>query len=131
MGWKAEHGGDFEVPGVVEFLVKKGILEDQSWHNDASPSFAVADPKREEYGVRLWVDHPITSMRENLGKRFVVTEGEFGTESDFELETDDLEEALLETLKRLKKYIPDKIDDDPEYMLTELLEEWAKSERKR
>jgi hypothetical protein len=53
MSWKSEFGLDYEVPGLIEFMTKAGILEDVSWHNDVMPSFKVSDPVNEEYWVRL------------------------------------------------------------------------------
>lgn len=107
MSWKHEHGLEYEVPGLIDFMVKAGILEDFSWHNDSMPSFAVKDPEKEEYGVRIWVAHPLKSSREDQGgKRFHVQEGEFVSESYWELDTDDLEEAIISLLERADKYFP-------------------------
>lgn len=94
MTWRREHGEQYEVPGLIQYLVRRRVLEDSSWHNDVAPSFRLVDPANEEYGITLWVDHPVKSMRETGGKRFVVVEGELISEREFELETDDLEEAL-------------------------------------
>ncbi len=99
--WEVEHGKDYDVPSVIDRLVSKKILEDHSWHNDMAPSFMIMDPKNEDYGLRIWVDHPLQSMREVPGtKRFMLQEGEFSSEVDFELETDDLEELLIQLFSR-------------------------------
>ena len=127
MSWKAEHGLDFEVPGAILHLVKKGVLKDFSWHNDVAPSFGLALPDRDDYGLRIWVDHPIKSLRETMGLRYLVQEGEFGSEADFEEATDDLEEALRLFFGRLAKYAPDYPDiEDPDYALEQLVEAWRK-----
>jgi hypothetical protein len=133
MSWKAEQGADYEVPGIINFMVKKGILQDQSWHNDASPSFGVEDPEREGRLLRIWVDHPLTSRREVSGKRFTVHEGEGGTEPDFEYSTDDLEQALEKFLVRAfgAEYNLGDSDlvasDDPQETLSYIIEAWEKS----
>jgi hypothetical protein len=108
VSWKTEHGEDFEVPGIIDFMVKKEILEDASWHNDTMPRFEVRDPKDEESGVFLWVDHPIGSERETgrEGKRYMIQAGEFSSDMEFELETDDLEEALTAVLRLSAKHFP-------------------------
>lgn len=108
MSWQSEHGPSYEVPGLITFMVKEGILKDDSWHNDTMPRFQVEDPKNEDRGVTLWVDHPIGSQRETgpEGKRFMVQDGDLAGESDFELETDDLEEALTTLLSKAEQYLP-------------------------
>lgn len=91
--WQREHGSEYDVPSLVETLVHMGIMEDSSWHNETAPSFTIVDPTSEERGIRLWVDHPLVSMRE--GERFGVQLGEFSSESEQEIGTDELEEALI------------------------------------
>lgn len=106
--WKIEQGPQYEVPGLIEFLVKEGILVDNSWHNDACPRFDLAkivEKDGDDYGVTLWVDHPYVKYR-NVDKRFLASEGFMMSESDEEVETDDLREALLFVFKRLAKYFP-------------------------
>lgn len=123
MGWIQEHGPDYEVPGLIDFMVSEGVIEDISWHNDAAPSFVVEDPKREERGVCLWVGHPVLSQREMGGKRYIVQEGDLAGESDWEMETDDLEEALTAFLRRAEKHLP--LDRRPHF--DRLVEAWRKS----
>lgn len=123
MSWKSEHGSDYEVPGLIEFMAKEGILEDVSWHNDVMPSFKISDPTNEEYWVRLWVDHPVAFEREMGGRRFVVSKGLYASEYDFEYETDDLEDAVTAFLRQAHAYFdPDKIPD-----FEGLVREWKRS----
>lgn len=99
--WEAEHGKGYDVPSVIDHLVSRKVLVDSSWHNDAAPSFMIVDPKREDYGLRIWVDHPLNSMREVRGmSRFMLQDGPFGSEPDYELESDDLEEILIKLFER-------------------------------
>ena len=100
--WEQEHGRGFDVPSAIEHLVSRKVFIDTSWHNDTAPSFCISDPKNEEYGIRLWVDHPLKSLREMEGQRFGVTLGEFGTEADDEISTDELEEALVQVFEWAK-----------------------------
>ena len=122
MGWQEEFGPDYEVPGLIDFMVREGIVEDFSWKNDASPSFAVKDPQDEGRGIRLWVAHPVMSLREFESKRFLVQEGEFISESDWEMDTDDLEEAVTAFLRRAEKHMPQ--DRRPDF--DGLIEEWRR-----
>jgi hypothetical protein len=92
--WEKEHGPEYDIPSLIGHLVEKKVLQDISWHNDSAPSFAILAPNNEEYGIRLWVDHPIKSMRETENERFAVQLGQLGSESDEEISTDDLETAL-------------------------------------
>ena len=99
MSWQAEFGKDFDIPDFVEYLVKKDVLEDSSWHNDVAPSFSAVD---EDFnGVRLWVDHPFKSERETNGVRFCVSSQEEGARVGEDLETDDFEEAMRELFDRI------------------------------
>lgn len=123
MSWKSEHGLDYEVPGLIDFMVKEGILEDVSWHNDVMPSFKISDPANEEYWVRLWVDHPVAHRRETGGHRFVVSKGMYGGEYDFEYETDDLEDAVNAFLRQAHGYFePDRVPD-----FEGLVRDWRRS----
>jgi hypothetical protein len=125
MSWKDEFPLDYEIPGLIEFMVKEGVLQDISWHNDVMPSFSVPDPKREDYGVRLWVDHPVAFERETGGRRFGVVKGPYGSENDFEYDTDDLEDAINAFLRQANAYFdPDKIPD-----FEGLVREWKQSIR--
>lgn len=100
--WEKEHGAGYDVPAIVQYLVDRKVLEDISWHNDTAPSFAIADPEKEDFGIRLWVDHPIKSMRELEGQRFGVQLGMFSSESEDEISTDELEEALTKLFEYAK-----------------------------
>lgn len=101
MSWVAEFGREYEIPTIVDWMVRQGILEDMSWHNDAMPSFGLVDPANDEYGIRLWVDHPLRALREfQQSTRFVVEEGVFISESDYEHTTDDLQDALMKLVAR-------------------------------
>jgi hypothetical protein len=124
MTWLGEHGPEYEVPGLIQFMVKEGILQDLSWHNDTCPSFAILDPKNEDRGVRMFVDHPVKGRREfpEWG-RFIVQLGELSGKPDFELETDDLETALLALLAHAKDYIPE--DRRPDF--EGLVREWERT----
>lgn len=95
MGWISEFGREYEIPGIVDWMARQGVVEDISWHNDVMPSFALTDPADDGYGVRIWIDHPIRLMRETgASNRFTVQEGPLISESDFERSTDDLQDAL-------------------------------------
>lgn len=125
--WEAEHGPDYEVPGLIDFMVSKGIFTDDSWHNDACPRFQVPSKKKqrgEPYGLTLWVEHPLCYSRDSGNKRFFVTEGQFISDSDSEFETDDLCEALTWIYERIGKYIPGRIPG-----IEELAEGWVQSKR--
>ncbi len=100
--WQKEQGIEYDVPDIVQYLADAKVLEDVSWHNDACPSFVIMDPHHEDYGIRLWVDHPLLSLREGEGKRFGVQLGEMAGEADDEIQTDDLEEALVKILNLAK-----------------------------
>jgi hypothetical protein len=62
---------NYIIPASVLALVREGLLEDTSWHNDVSPSFEGYLPYR-RVGVRLWVDHTDPALREVGGARFTV-----------------------------------------------------------
>lgn len=98
MTWESEQGLVYEVPKFVLFLVKKGILQDSSWHNNTAPSFGVYDEKTDK-SVVLWTDHPIKDRRENMGARFMVQVGD-----EMEAEVDDLQTALERLFKELQKF---------------------------
>lgn len=59
--WVYEQGAEYRVPAEVV------ALGDQSWHNDACPSFGT------DY-VRLWVEHPDATMRDSGMSRYCVTD---------------------------------------------------------
>lgn len=67
MGWREEHGEDYDVP---EQITKIEGVRDLSWHNDVAPSFGVED---DDVSVRLWAEHPDEDRREYPGPRFNIT----------------------------------------------------------
>jgi hypothetical protein len=81
--WAAEHGRSFDVPDVITTHPQ---IRDVSWHNDASPSFAVGDTL-ETRDVRLWVAHPEPSEREAEGRRYSVYDAD-NDQLLFESDTD-------------------------------------------
>lgn len=124
MSWKMEHGKDFEVPGLIEYMVKEGILKDISWHNDTKPRFVIEDPDDEESGITIWVDHPISSERElGEGPRFHVQAGELMSDGVDEFETDDLEKAITTALEYAEKHI----SKAPRVHFDNLVKAWVKS----
>jgi len=66
--WEREFGSEFKVPKRVMELVDRGKLWDQSWGNDASPSFLCPETDKV-----LWVEHPDEDMREFETLRYIVT----------------------------------------------------------
>lgn len=89
MNWRDEFPADYAVPAEVEALVALGEADDCSWHNDSCPSFGRCDG---DGGVRLWVDHPDSAMRDRgPGTRyFVLVE----PSNEVPIETDDVGEAI-------------------------------------
>lgn len=122
--WEEEHGKDYEVPGLIDYMVDREILVDSSWHNDGAPRFHIVDPKDESRGVTLWVDHPVASQREAGpgGGRFHVSDGEFMSDSEDEFETDDLEKAILTLLRYGNKYM----SKDRKVNYPGMVKEWMK-----
>jgi hypothetical protein len=125
VSWKDEHGKDFEVPGLINHMVKLGILKDISWHNDMKPRFVIEDPDDDGSGVTIWVDHPIQSERELQGEgpRFHVTAGEIVGDSIDELETDDLEKAITTALEYAEKHIA----KAPKVHFDRMVKEWVRT----
>jgi hypothetical protein len=97
-GWEGEFGDRFEIPGFIRFLVKVGILEDLSWHNDASPSFGFIDDSRDRE-LRLWVSHPMADLREASDKRFGISWGGINSMEESE-EFDEVQDAVKAFLKQ-------------------------------
>lgn len=93
--WRDEFGEEFAVPQEVVEMVDDGRLTDESWHNDACPSFTArrADGKQ----VRLWVDHPDPQMRE-MGSEWprfgLQVEDSYGENVESIWGSDDLQEVL-------------------------------------
>lgn len=64
--WKTEHGDAYAVPPEILGMVERGVLFDQSWHNDACPSFFfTAEPDADD--LMMWADHPDHTQREVHG----------------------------------------------------------------
>lgn len=111
----SEFGPKYEVPGLIEFLVREHYLDDMSWHNDVSPSFGivgdVAGTRDNPHGVstaetRIWVEHPLQSRREFQGKRFMVTHARDGDQTE-DYEFDELEDALGKLFEVIVAHWPD------------------------
>ena len=138
MGWKRAFGGAFkgtgggvfEIPGFIIDLVDHNVIKDFSHHHDASPSFGFDHPDSETE-VRLWVDHPMESLRETGGTRFVVSTGGLGG-PDNSWEFDELEAALEKLFEEIAdardKAEPNPQDPekwaDPNYYLKTLQEKY-------
>jgi hypothetical protein len=129
--WAAEHGPSYDVPDLINFMTKKKVLRDLSWHNDVSPRFHFEDPAGDSSKyVAIWVDHPIGSEREcgAGGKRFYIEvanpDVESTTDGDYVLQTDDLEEGLLRLCKEVKKLFP-RLPYHPDF--DGIVREWKKS----
>ena len=82
MGWTATEGfgADYAVPDVIVNL--EGIIND-SWHNDACPSFRAPDLGEDEVTLKIWCDHPDEDKREMFGPRFSVTLLSYTSETDW------------------------------------------------
>ncbi len=139
MGWKHAFGGAFnggvgcvfEIPGFIISLVEKNLLRDLSHKDDVAPSFGFYDPLS-GVEVRLWVDHPIQSLRETEGSRFAVTVGSAGQVDD-SWDFNELEVALdklfeeISTVRERTPAAPFGHEDpwaDPNYYLRTLQEEY-------
>ena len=128
MSWRDEFGPSYEIPVILDFLAQKGFLIDTSWHNDMMPSFSVIGYRRLGAGekpppisrgrrkawdprvpltdvdptveVRLWVDHPIMSQRENVDTpRFGVMVGEPASDIDGSWQFHEVEAAIVQAFK--------------------------------
>lgn len=96
--WKKEGFLDFDIPGIIDYLVATGFLKDTSYKNDSSPRFTLSANEDADSGILLWVQHPLRGHRDvddDFG-RFIVEEGKFSDErcDKRSFDTDDLEEAL-------------------------------------
>lgn len=96
--WVAAHGSHFEVPPFIDFLVKKGVIQDLSYKNDESPAFGLADPYS-DHRLILWVGHPLKSWRYYADERFQVQE-----DDAINFSSDDLETALDYFFKKLRTF---------------------------
>jgi hypothetical protein len=139
MSWFDEFESYYEIPGIIPFLIRKGILKDLSWHNDVAPSFGVVQDDGSD--IRIWVDHPFKSHRQYQEARFMITVTE-KEDSVFSFYTDDLEEALETLFSKLalwyKRMLPGVLDwrpletsewDDPSEYLDELKREYLSDPR--
>lgn len=143
----SEFRSGYDIPDFIRFLVKEGVIEDQSWHNDVSPSFGVegvvkgtrSRPQGSETAeFRLWVEHPLKRFREMESKRFFVTYSVSNTQKDgweFDELHDALEKLFAEiaknepTLEELPKAWSDLMadyDGDPKEILGGLIEKYWK-----
>ncbi len=80
--WKQEFGEEFAVPETIA-----AEMIDQSWHNDACPSFTMMYPT--DVVPTLYVNHPDPAKREGFDERYCVT-----VNGDDVLVTDDVSEAV-------------------------------------
>jgi hypothetical protein len=149
--YETEFRHGYDIPWFIRFLVNRGILEDQSWHNDAAPSFGVTgtlklgpkewSPKKAEYRkqetIRIWVEHPMKSLREIPAvTRFAVSRmTDLGDNDSWDF--NELQEALeklfsvivenhpnLEDLPEAWSNLIENYDGNPGEILSALLEEY-------
>lgn len=96
-GWKVEHP-KANVPSLIS---ENAELEDQSWHNDAMPSFAFKGVEGSPFEIVLYVDYEDKNLRENEGwdSRYIVTRQNWEKGSDITLYAgNDIHAALAVTL---------------------------------
>jgi hypothetical protein len=96
--WDEEFGKEWAVSPRIMDLVRRGVLEESSWHNDVSPSFVAR--LRDGRLLRFWIEHPNESRRESGSpyRYLLVVQKDFGDPPDeVILETDDLNRALYAT----------------------------------
>jgi hypothetical protein len=71
--WVREFGKAYRVPSSILRLVSDGVLQDESWHNNACPSFSASVPTFSDPAhsavLTLWVEHPNAYQRE-MGETF-------------------------------------------------------------
>jgi hypothetical protein len=102
--WEAEFGEDFELHDDVRTALAAGLILDQSWHNDVTASFSLAE---DTAGLaRLWVE-PITVSERNEGTALFTVTGTYHYEPSA-YEGDDFE-AALEAMRRI---LPNEIAAD-------------------
>ena len=123
---------DYEIPGLVDFLVKEGAVQDLSSKNHVAPSFGQAFP--DEIVVRLWVDHPLASHREYpSAKRFKVEIYPDGQQADASFDFDELEDALGVLFRELGKAWRlrphDHVWEAPDEYLEDLVAAWVGNSR--
>lgn len=123
--WQNEFDGSYAVPGEISRLVRAGILQDTSWHNNTAPSFDHWNP-REEAGFSLWVEHPSMDNREcRHGERFtvvrLVSEGEDGS---YGMADDDQFMFATDSVSELEKWIGEKVNMLKVGQRVEFVKEW-------
>ena len=78
---------------------------DQSWHNDACPSFI-----SEALGLTLWIDYRKVEDREMIGSRFLVCA--VGDNSEALLASDDWDEVEAFIARRERQALDEVISND-------------------
>jgi len=100
--WVTEFGSEYNVPEGIQMLAAQGMIQDTSWHNDASPSFELEVRGKR---FRVWVEHEDPQMREDPDSvRYLamVQTDEEGQEHDLMLETERTDEILSWLSKALQ-----------------------------
>jgi hypothetical protein len=98
--WEEEFPSSFRVPGPIEFLVRQGALEETSWQNEASPSFA--SHLKDGSWVKLWTEHPNAPSRQGLPWRFTLChQGDPSGIGEVFFQTEDLNRLLWELVPLL------------------------------
>lgn len=111
MTWKSQFSKDYEVPVVIERMVKDGVLVDVSSRNDVSPSFQI--PIEDAGAAVIWVHHPIRDFRELPGARFRVEMFLGGDSVGTVRFTDDLQTALEMLFRYAGRYLASRDPEDP------------------
>ena len=60
MSYRKEFPAEYSVPEKIDQLVQRGVLKDDSWHNDSCPSFRLVH----EAHLVLWVAPEMKQHRE-------------------------------------------------------------------
>lgn len=140
MGWRETHGRQFEVPGLIDYMVRAGVLEDSSLSIHQLPVFSWTDPVTDEL-VSILVDHPYRPHRTGFTEvRFIVQAGSPG-EEEYLFGGDDLSLALGQMFEEIEGVVqhfpvrgislpPGDPWHDPMDYLRQLSEEWDKEARK-
>ena len=104
MGWREEHGPLHGMPPFVDWLVERGHLTDESWHNDVNPSFSIPEDSREgDMERRLFIEPEVSAVRASprAPRFFLLEEAGSKREGDFQ-EIENLETALQKLMGRKK-----------------------------
>lgn len=102
--WDEEFAKEWAVSPRIMELVRRGDLEESSFRNDVSPSFAAS--LKDGRLLRLWVEHPNKSRRISKSpyRYLLVIQQDFGAPpEEILLESDELSLVLWkldETLRR-------------------------------